>query len=840
MKSFLKYSSIALILSTSLLLTCKNDELKDIGFPRVHTNFVEMISDTGAVFSGEIIDMPSGSEIIDHGFVWSDNKDAVNYMEKVSLGNRSEKGSFQASANRAMTEGKTYYFKAFIKTPKITVFGNELSFVSLGSHAPIITSLSSDSGSWNDTIIIRGKFFGVNRNKMNILFNNTFADTYTFESDNLIKVNVPYGLDTTISKVSIRFDNVIYPSDKLFKLTPNVKITSIDPASGGWKSVIKIKGKNIRLAQKIFFDNILVTSILKSDSVIEVNVPSSLNKESSEISIKVNSFEFKSPQKFSLELGKINSLNPQNGTVGSQVTINTKNIRTAIAKVSVGGIDAIVKSKTDSSITIIMPQLSKSGSFLIAIKDDLFQIVSKELFIYQIPEIVSLSEAAWGDTLIIKGANFDLYKNWQIYFGTLNYKYETGSIEYIDDKTIRVLIAQNHLYKNNKIHLEADNFKFSTPLDFKIPDPVISEIINPTDDQHIEFTVIGKYFHPTNTLITIEGISDKINIISQSKSKIICQMPILLRGQYSIKAEIFGSSFSGGNYTIKKNCLIWNSPLSLYYKYNNIQIAGYFTKGIDNIGFVLSNRIDLNYTQLKFDHYQKKMTVIDNILPKIDQPAVFNIGKKSYICSGITADYSPLKTFYEFDPLSQIYKKLDDFPGTPRAHAVAVSMNNKGYIFGGYYKGAIVNELWEYDFDNDKWTYLNNTSLDPQPNTYAYAHDNYIYLFNKFNIWKFDPINNSLVNISTAPCLSDQYFTPLPFYAKNERIYFQIGRGYSFDECIYFDLQSKVWKKVLNFPIKNKYISNSYNIDNKCYLVTSTYDQSHSIEILEFDPAYVP
>lgn len=88
----------------------------------------------------------------------------------------------------------------------------------------------------------------------------------------------------------------------------------------------------------------------------------------------------------------------------------------------------------------------------------------------------------------------------------------------------------------------------------------------------------------------------------------------------------------------------------------------------------------------------------------------FTIGNKAYVGLG-TDYYLPLNDFYEYNPATNKWKQLNDFPGTHRENAVAFSLNGKGYVGLGYMFDAKINHInftdfWEYDPKTDTWSRL--------------------------------------------------------------------------------------------------------------------------------------
>lgn len=829
-----RYSAFAtLSLLCLILFTCKQHELGDTGFPRVRTLFVEMISDTGAVFKGEIMDIPADCEVLDHGFVWTEYPGATTYVEKVSLGSTRNTGEFKASASRAMAEGKKYYFKSFVQTPTLTIFGNELDFISLGSHKPEITSISPSSGSWSDTIVIHGKHFSNSTYQMYVMFGNKTSQNISSTSTE-IRTIVPPDLDTANCKLGIKYANVLYPGEQVFTLVPNVTVTSIEPASGSWNTVVKIRGKNLKYAQGVFFNNIITTLKSVSDTVAEAVVPYNLNSAVSDVAIKINSFQFRAPQKFTFIPGKVKSIIPETGTTGTQVTIKTNNIRTIYAKVSINGKDAPVKSKTDSTLTVTMPLLYTSGNFPIVISDGSFTITYENAFEYRIPEVTSVSDAIWGDTITITGKNFDVFTNWTAKYGTSSYYGINATITSVTSKNLKILFPANHDVYYNKIYLSTPLFVFPSLFDLKIKDPIIEEVIGPSDDFSDPLvTIKGKYFNPQNTSLRIIETDQEFNRNSQaSNTSITYHLPPLLRGIYSIKLAIPGTSEA-----YAYNSIVWNGPLSKYAEFSNMTnyYDMYFLKGEDNKKFYTNIFYNGVYTSYKFDHDSKSYSTINSKLPELSPTVIFEIGSKSYLCTGYKNSVR-VNSFYEFDPSSQTYSNLPDFPSSNYIHC-GFSYNNKAYIIcegNNYYDPKI---LWTFDFNSKTWSSSNqNLSIDKTFTTRNFTLGEYIYIFNDYSIYKFNPTNNQFEKITNTIERKSDHLGVAPFYFKDNILYARTyGIGY---DCQAYNVLTNTWKKIFNFPSNYSDGWYSYSIGDKCYRVSYPYN-SRMLTIIEFDPSYL-
>lgn len=160
----------------------------------------------------------------------------------------------------------------------------------------------------------------------------------------------------------------------------------------------------------------------------------------------------------------------------------------------------------------------------------------------------------------------------------------------------------------------------------------------------------------------------------------------------------------------------------------------------------------------------------------------FSIGNKGYVGLGF-ASYTQLNVpfgymndFYEYDPVLNSWKKLNDFPGEPRSSAVGFSLNGKGYVGLGYGTGAqFFTDFWEYDPITENWTRLPDFPGEGRTSSIGYGYNNLCY----------------------------------------------VGMGEPNDLYI-FDIRTKTWSSAINQPcLKERSNANSFVIDNKIFYGTN-------------------
>ncbi len=153
----------------ALLSSCEDDPVKR-DYPRVKTLEVTNITEAGATFTGEVLE-EGNSEITEHGFVWATRQPDVEYSNKVLLGSFSSTGKFSADVGSNLAEGLTYQVAAFVISGEFTVYGEPVTFKSLGSEGLKMTGFSPESALCGDTITITGRNFSWVRGSNIVMFN---------------------------------------------------------------------------------------------------------------------------------------------------------------------------------------------------------------------------------------------------------------------------------------------------------------------------------------------------------------------------------------------------------------------------------------------------------------------------------------------------------------------------------------------------------------------------------------------------------------------------------------------------------------------------------------------
>src|SRR6187549_280184 len=164
----MKQNWFGIFLFVTLFVSCLDEEEIKRDYPKIVTNAVSEISASGATLSGTI-ESSALSTITEYGFVWGLNENLIpenSFSIKYGI---PESNIVSAKISSSLVAKKIYYTRFYVKTDSKTVYGNLVTFKSLGSEGPVVKELSPTSGVLGDTITIRGENFltRLDNNKVN-------------------------------------------------------------------------------------------------------------------------------------------------------------------------------------------------------------------------------------------------------------------------------------------------------------------------------------------------------------------------------------------------------------------------------------------------------------------------------------------------------------------------------------------------------------------------------------------------------------------------------------------------------------------------------------------------
>ena len=135
--------------------------------------------------------------------------------------------------------------------------------------------------------------------------------------------------------------------------------------------------------------------------------------------------------------------------------------------------------------------------------------------------------------------------------------------------------------------------------------------------------------------------------------------------------------------------------------------------------------------------------------------ASFSIGSKGYIGIGVSTFArtvtATFQDFWSYDPSTDIWTAISDFPGSARANASASANSTGGYLaFGEMDSNDLTSEFWHYNPSNNNWDSLPHFPGTGRMRANLLTIDNKIYAgFGSDNSilhndwWEFDPATST-------------------------------------------------------------------------------------------------
>ncbi|SNR54328.1 Ig-like domain (group 2) [Maribacter sedimenticola] len=226
----------------------------------------------------------------------------------------------------------------------------------------------------------------------------------------------------------------------------------------------------------------------------------------------------------------------------------------------------------------------------------------------------------------------------------------------------------------------------------------------------------------------------------------------------------------------------------------------------------------------------------------------FSIGDKAYVGLGRDESYSYdifgdeyisnagsfKNDFWEYNPETDTWRKLNNFPGEGRTGAVGFSIDGKGYVGLGFYSDGTRNDVgytstfefkqdfWEYNPYDDSWTQLEDFPGEARTKSASFVIDNKGYVAcgrgkfdSKRDFWEFSPSDQSWKQLVDYPV---EGRTPVGFSINNK------GYVWSSNGFWEYSLNTGSWDEKQNAEIQDTfyYDVKGFSINGDAYICLDT------------------
>jgi N-acetylneuraminic acid mutarotase len=221
----------------------------------------------------------------------------------------------------------------------------------------------------------------------------------------------------------------------------------------------------------------------------------------------------------------------------------------------------------------------------------------------------------------------------------------------------------------------------------------------------------------------------------------------------------------------------------------------------------------------------------------------FSANDKGYLLTGGT-DTGPSKAMFEYDPVTNTWTQLADYPGPARHYGIGDVHGDKVYVGFGADENTRLKDLWEYTPATDTWKQLSDCECEARTHPAFVAHKDKIYVGlgggngNLDDWWQYDIATDTWVEKAKFPGLRRHH----PFqFALGDYVYVGLGHGVEiFNDWYRYDPENDIWEKMENLPGEGRVAGTQFAYGDKGYVLSGDGEDHYSMETGEFwsyDPA---
>lgn len=686
-----------------VMLFLKACEKEEFVHPVIHTGEVTGITPEGARFHGRII-MHSDVKIHDHGFVWGKTKNPeIGKTFTISEGEPTS-SDFSLDVHTTLEENQTYYVRAFAQNESYTWYGREVSFVSLGSKAPVILEVTPLAGTWGDTLTLKGRYFSFDEDENNVFLGPLCELTYS--SDSLLKFIVPFALDTVQAYVRLSIVGNEVQYEEPFILNPPV-IHDFDPQEGSFQTKVTVLGENFHENYTtVFLDDEEVDQFEVSDTLITFLVPTGMQAGNKELRVDVLTQSTVADNEFLYRSPVITSMHPAEATWRDTISITgTDLVLDGHQTYVVFGIhNAEIINEDPEMLQVLVPDDLNDKYSWVKITTNEQTDTHNEYFTLLPPEVHHfIPEEAWfGQLIDIHGEYFHpVRERNQVRFGGIS-----ANISSSTRNLLRVQVPMGLDQINSTITVISGQQETSSEESFHLKEHEVDGLNILYGSRMDQVRISGQGFTNNTDVLTVR-VGETESMIQSAGINHIWFRPRFgsPHGLNPVIVEVLGRAVE--------------SP-EMFFLYEPFERTS-----------------DIPYGGAS-------------------PPVHFNINDRIYLGGGKGPQGYGSKDFWEYDPYNDIWTQRADLPEYARRDDLSFALNGHGYLL-------VDKQLFRYDTDADNWT-----EMSPFPgfaawgksgfvlNGFAYVgcgqgrnENNMLQATNEF--WRYDPQTDSWLQRADHP-----------------------------------------------------------------------------------------
>lgn len=257
---------------------------------------------------------------------------------------------------------------------------------------------------------------------------------------------------------------------------------------------------------------------------------------------------------------------------------------------------------------------------------------------------------------------------------------------------------------------------------------------------------------------------------------------------------------------------------------------------IGNAGYIglghINSGVDVEYEDFwRYDPASNSWSQIaDYPEGKCYHAASFVVGNKAYVGTGRLENGTYTKHFYEYNPQLNTWLTIADFPGLARRGAVGFAIGNSGFVGTGQSNSGYTNDFYKYNPASNQWLTIPILPGPVRTSSVAFSIGNYGYIGtgdlnsgagNDF--FQFDPLTNQWAQKANVG--------PTP---RQEAVGFSVGgKGYigtgddfssgnNYGDFWEYDPSNNSWVQISDFDGTARRYLVGFTIGNRAYVGTGT------------------
>ena len=223
-----------------------------------------------------------------------------------------------------------------------------------------------------------------------------------------------------------------------------------------------------------------------------------------------------------------------------------------------------------------------------------------------------------------------------------------------------------------------------------------------------------------------------------------------------------------------------------------------------------------------------------------DHAVGFAINGKGYLATGNDELGDFRNDFFEYDPISDSFTQLNNFPGGARGFSIGDAWNGKAYLgFGLNTNNQFMNDLWEFDPTDNSWKQLARCPCRARSHPAFIAHNDKIFvgmgsssIGNLNDWWVYDIPTGVWSEGARFPSVVRHH--PYQFGA-GDYVYAGFGHGAAiYNDWYRYDVVTDTWEEMARLPGEGRVAGQQFDFNGKGYILSGEGNDHATMDEGEF------